>query len=262
MSLFDYERQRVFGMVVAVVSNHQDPDGLGRVRVRFHMLDQQVQSGWCRVVSLYGGAARGIQWLPEEGDEVVVAFEHGDVNFPFIIGSVHHGKAKPPVPQNKDNNIKLLKTRSGHTLSFDDKKGDERIRLVDSSGKQHVEIDVKNKRIVIESESGDLTLRAPSGTLTLDCKKLDIRASESAVLESKGPLTFRAAKKTSLEVRAELSISAAQAVSLESQSQGISLKASTALKAQAAQLELKSSGPGSLEASANLIVKGAKVMIN
>lgn len=262
MSLFSYERQRIYGMVVAVVSNNQDPDGLGRVRVKFHMLDAQVQSDWCRVVSLYAGSARGLQFTPEEGEEVVVAFEHGDVNFPFVIGSVHHGKAKPPIPQNKDNNIKMLKTRSGHTLSFDDRKGGELIRLVDSSGKHHIEIDVKNDRIVIEAESGDLTLRSKDGTLTLDCKKLDIKASESASLATDGTLTMTAKKRTSLEVKADLSIKASQAIAMESQSQGVTLKASTALKAQGAQLELKSSGPGRLEASANLVVKGAKVMIN
>lgn len=262
MSLFSYERQRVYGMVVAVVSNNQDPDGLGRVRVKFHMLDEQVQSDWCRVVSLYAGPTRGMQFVPEEGDEVVVAFEHGDVNFPFVIGSVHHGKAKPPVAQNKDNNIKMIKTRSGHTLSFDDRKGEEFIHLIDSSGKNKIEIDVKNNRITIESQSGDLTLRAPDGTLTLDCKKLEVKASESANVVSDGTFKLSAKKSTSVEVKADLSIKASQAIQLESQSQGVTLKASTALKAQGAQLELKSSGPGTLEASANLVVKGAKVMIN
>lgn len=262
MSLFSYERQRVFGMVLAVVSDNQDPEGLGRVRVKFHMLDEQVQSDWCRVVTLYAGAARGIEFIPEEGDEVVIAFEHGDVNFPLVIGSVHHGKAKPPLPQNKNNDQKIIKTRSGHMLTLDDKKGAERIQLIDSSGKHFIEIDVKAHTITIESSKGDLFLSAPDGTLELKCKKLNVAATESATISTDGTLSVTAKKSTQVELKADLSIKAAQDIKIESQGKGIAFKAASAFQAQGAQLELKSSGPGKLEASANLVIKGAKVMIN
>ena len=262
MSLFRYERSRMVGMVLAVVSNNQDPEKLGRIRVKFHMLDQQVESDWCRLVSPYAGSGRGMQWLPEEGDEVVLAFEHGDVNFPLVLGALHHGKARPPMPQNKDNNLKLIKTRSGHTLSFDDRKGQEFIRLIDSSGKNRIEIDVKKNSITIEAETGDLLLKAPKGTLTLSCKKLQITASESATLESKGTLSITSTKSATLTSRAELTLKASKAFAMESQTQGISLKASTALKGNASQLELKSTGRGTLQATADLVVKGSRVLIN
>lgn len=262
MSLFHYERQRMYGMVLAVVSDNQDPEGMGRVRVTFHMLDEQVQSDWCRVVSLYAGVSRGMEFLPEEGDEVVIAFEHGDVNFPLVLGSVHHGKAKPPQPQNKENDLKIIKTRSGHTLTFDDKKGAERIQLIDSSGKNIIEIDVKNHKITIESQSGDLFLSAPKGKLDLNCKVLNISASDSATLTTDGTLKVTAKQSATVELKADLSIKAAQDIKVESQGKGIAFKAATALQAQSAQLEIKSSGPGKLEASANLVIKGAKVMIN
>jgi uncharacterized protein involved in type VI secretion and phage assembly len=87
------------GLVVGVVTDINDPDKLGRIRVKFPQLvdgsGADVQGWWARVVSIHAGSARGMVFMPEIGDEVVVGFEQGDFRRAYVLGSVFHGGAKP-----------------------------------------------------------------------------------------------------------------------------------------------------------------------
>ena len=87
---------RILGVVVAIVTNNQDPDGLGRVRLRFPWLDDGAESFWARVASPMAGNARGLYFLPEVDDEVLVAFQHGRPEAPVVLGGLWNGKDKPP----------------------------------------------------------------------------------------------------------------------------------------------------------------------
>ena len=82
-------------IVVGKVTNNNDPDGLGRVRVSYPALDDSLEGWWARIVAPGAGAARGFLTLPLPGDEVLVAFEHGNEQHPYVIGSVYNGTAKP-----------------------------------------------------------------------------------------------------------------------------------------------------------------------
>ena len=110
-------------MMVGVVSNNNDPDGLGRVRVKFPTLTEEHESNWARVVAIGGGPDRGFDCLPEIDDEVLVAFEHGDIHRPYIIGGVWNGQDKPPekIAESVDDGkvrLRTIKTRLGHKLQF------------------------------------------------------------------------------------------------------------------------------------------------
>src|SRR5262249_55069754 len=109
------ERDRIYGVVVGVVTNNQDPDKLGRVKVKFPWLSADHESGWARIACPMAGNGRGFFFLPEVDDEVLIAFEHGRVEFPYVVGSLYNGKDKPP-GDNGDgkNNLRSLKSRSGH----------------------------------------------------------------------------------------------------------------------------------------------------
>ena len=262
MALNSYERHRIYGVVLGLVTNNQDPKDMGRVKVRFHMFDKKIESDWCRVASLFAGKERGALFLPEVEDEVVIAFEHGDVNFPFVIGSVWNGKDAPPKKKNKDNNLKILRSRAGHEITFDDTKGNENLTIKDSSTKNTIEIDVKNKRILIESAEGDISIRAPKGTLTMECKDLAIKASGKADLEAKGALTFATQKDLSLSAKGKGTLSIQNNLKVESKGGEIALKASTAFKADCSSLAIKTSGKGDLKATGVLTIKGQKVFIN
>ena len=79
---------RITGVVIGIVTNNNDPDRLGRVKVRFPWLSGSTESHWARVATPMAGNGRGLYFLPEVDDEVLVLFERGDVRFPFVIGAL------------------------------------------------------------------------------------------------------------------------------------------------------------------------------
>ncbi|MCM0593896.1 MAG: phage baseplate assembly protein V [Gloeotrichia echinulata DEX184] len=121
-ALIDGQRQeaianRIFGVVIGIVTNNQDPEKFGRVKVKFPWLSDDDESYWARIATPMAGKQMGIYFLPEVNDEVLVIFEQGDVRFPYIIGSLWNGKDIPPLT-NEDgkNNVRLIKSRSGHVI--------------------------------------------------------------------------------------------------------------------------------------------------
>ena len=83
-------------VVVGRVVNNKDTEGLGRVKVKFEWLSDLNESAWARIAAPTAGKDRGIYFLPEIDDEVLVAFAHGDVRFPYVIGSLWNGVDVPP----------------------------------------------------------------------------------------------------------------------------------------------------------------------
>lgn len=110
-------------LLVGIVTDNKDPKGWGRVKVKFPTLTEKHNSNWARVVSIGAGSDRGFDCLPEINDEVLVAFEHGDIHRPYVIGGVWNGKDKPPNAVNDDVQngkvrLRTFKTRVGHQIQF------------------------------------------------------------------------------------------------------------------------------------------------
>ncbi len=82
-------------VVIGIVTNNNDPDGLGRVRVKYPALGDDTEGWWARIASPNAGNARGLLMMPQVGDEVVIGFEHDDVHHPYVLGSLFNGQAKP-----------------------------------------------------------------------------------------------------------------------------------------------------------------------
>ena len=111
--------------------------------------------------------------LPEAGDTVVVAFEYGDVNRPFVLGGFWNAAQRPPQGDGAGNDVRLLRSRSGHVLRLDDTDGAERIEIVDKSGRNTITIDTAKNKITVHAAGpvaitadGDLELTA-TGDLKL-----------------------------------------------------------------------------------------------
>lgn len=123
---------KIYGVVVGIVTNNKDPDSLGRVKVKIPRISGEDESNWARVISFMAGKDYGAFYLPEVDDEVLVSFEHGDINIPYVIGSLWNGKDKPPLT-NEDgkNNLRVIKSRSGHIIRLDDTDGQEKIEIVE-----------------------------------------------------------------------------------------------------------------------------------
>jgi uncharacterized protein involved in type VI secretion and phage assembly len=183
---------RIAGVAVAVVTNNQDPDALGRVKVRFPWLSDDDESQWARVAAPMAGNGRGVYFLPEVDDEVLVAFEHGDIRFPCVIGAMWNGKDAPPA-DNSDgkNNVRVIKSRSGHVVRLNDEEGKETIEVIDKSGKNSIVVDTAGNTITITSDK-DITLKAANGTITLDAQKIAVKSSSDSAIESGAKMDVKA----------------------------------------------------------------------
>jgi uncharacterized protein involved in type VI secretion and phage assembly len=189
----DDRRALRFGVVIGIVSNNQDPEKLGRVKVKFPWLVEDDESNWARVASPMAGPDRGVSVLPDVDDEVLVAFENGDPRSPFVLGALWNGVDKPPSEKDGDgeNNLLVVKSRSGHLVVLDDTSGAEKIEIRDKTEKNRVVIESASNAITIEAD-GDITLTASKGTITLDAKTIAVKSSADAKVEAGSTLDLKA----------------------------------------------------------------------
>jgi len=213
------------GVITALVVDNVDPESFGRIRVQFNWLEEGSQSFWARVVTPMAGNEKGIYFLPEIGDEVLIAFEHGKVEYPIVIGSLWNGQELPP--QNNDdgeNNIRQILSRSGHSLTFDDSEGEEKMTL-ESSTQHKFEFDDKAQTITIQSNGGNsivlddnnqtmLIEDSGGNSIKMESNKLTIKSSADLIIEGGMNVTIKAGASLKLEGSAgvELSSSAVTTV--------------------------------------------------
>jgi uncharacterized protein involved in type VI secretion and phage assembly len=205
---------RLNGVVIGVVTNLNDPDNLGRVKVKFPWMpkDQgkEIESDWVRVVTPMAGAQRGALFLPEVNDEVLLAFEHGDPNNAYMLGGLWNNTDKPPAPNNqatKDGKViqRIIKTRAGHTLTLDDSDDKPKIEIVDKTGKNKITLDSKENTLTISTEKdititakGDMSLKS-TGDLTLEGKNFNVKAQQNVALKATQNCTVEATQNAEIK---------------------------------------------------------------
>ena len=186
------QHDRFYGVVVGIVTNNRDPDGLHRVKVRFPWLSNDVESNWARVAAPMTGRDRGTYFLPEVDDEVLVAFEHGQVDYPFVVGSLWNGRDTPPESNsNGQNDHRTIKSRSGHVLRFNDTNGGETIEIIDKTGGNKIVIDSTGNTITIEAES-DITIKSSTGKLTLQAMSIEMKSQTSVSVDAGTTMDLKA----------------------------------------------------------------------
>jgi uncharacterized protein involved in type VI secretion and phage assembly len=197
-----------YGVEVGIVTNVKDPDQLGRIKVQLPRLPDGPETYWARVAQPAAGANRGFYWIPEIGDEVLVAFELGEVNCPFVIGALWNGVDKPPNGAYRDDNsVRMIQTRSGHKVILDDKPGDEKIVLADKSGMRTITFDVKNKKFIVDAQEGDIELHAEK-KIVLECEDLEIKASKTAKVHTGSTFDLNAGSNATIKADGNLQIKA------------------------------------------------------
>ncbi|HEX6032701.1 MAG TPA: VgrG-related protein [Tepidiformaceae bacterium] len=144
------------GVVIGIVTQNQDPEDQARVKVKFPWLADDSESHWARLASPMAGDDRGLLTIPEVNDEVLVAFEHGDFNRPYVIGALWNGVDKPPVAASRavDGSgvvRRIFKTRAGHVIQLDDTSGKEKIEIIDKSNGNKVVIDTAANKITVDA---------------------------------------------------------------------------------------------------------------
>jgi uncharacterized protein involved in type VI secretion and phage assembly len=197
---------RVFGVTIGIVTNNHDPEGLGRVKLKLPWLSEDIETHWARVATPMAGNGRGLYVLPEVHDEVLVAFEHGMVEFPYVLGSLWNGKDTPP-ETNEDgkNNRRLLRSRQGHVIVLDDTEGQEHIRICDMTGHNSIVIESAHNTLTIQVE-GDVTLRA-KGQITIQSDGGDLAfRGHNIALQAQGDCTVQALNNCSVQAQVRLAL--------------------------------------------------------
>ena len=147
------------------VVENADPLGLGRVRVQMVWQEEgSEKTPWIRLLQPHSGSGKGFYFVPEIGEEVLVGFQGGNAEKPYVIGTQYNGKEKSGYAD-KENSIKAVHTRSGHKLVFTE---DESILITDKSGNE----------ILMDTKGSNITITAPE-TMTLNAKNLNINVSQN-----------------------------------------------------------------------------------
>jgi uncharacterized protein involved in type VI secretion and phage assembly len=253
------QEQRIYGVVTGIVREIKDPKGLGRVKVDFPWLaktadsvsieggnEGKAYSQWARIATLMAGKERGVWFIPEVGDEVLVAFEHGYLNRPMILGSLWNIEDMPPEKMDDQgmNDIRVIHSRSGHRVVLNDSDDEPSILIVDKTEDNSILIDSAKNAMTIKVK-GDLTIDV-GGNLSVTVKgKIDVDATQDISMQTKANLKVKATGNGDLESTGPLNLKSSAKLTVDGTGQA-EVKAATV----------------SVNGSAMTEVKGALVKIN
>lgn len=156
-------REGTAGVVIGKVTNNSDPEHLGQVEVRFPWLGEDSPPRWCSVASVMAGPDRGVFFMPEPEDEVLVCFQQGDWDHGFIVGFVWNPVQPPP---SADERQRMIRSKNGHT-----------IRFVDST-----QVGGNRGALILEDGHGN-TVTMTNGVVTINSRgHLDLRGSTMSIM--------------------------------------------------------------------------------
>jgi hypothetical protein len=198
------------GVHLAIVTDNKDGEGNPgyRVKVKFPWLNDQETTYWARIAMPMGGNDRGTYFLPEADDQLLVVFEHGDIDRPIVIGALWSKKQEVvEVNANGKNDVKLIKSRAGHRIIFDDKDGAEKLTIVDKTKKNKIVLDSANKVVTIEC-AGDIEIKAKAMAV-IHANALKIGTSDTLTGSGQQVLTHTAST-FGLKASGKITISGSQ----------------------------------------------------
>ncbi len=206
------QRDKIYGVVLGIVRDIKDPEKLGQVKVDFPWLaeeseavatstdEDRAHSYWARIATLMAGNGRGTYFIPEVGDEVLVAFEHGDLGRPLVLGALWNADDPPPESMDGEgkNHVRSISSRSGHKIVLNDSDDEPSITIVDKTGENSIFIDSANNAMQIKV-SGDLAIDV-GGDMRITVKgKIKVDAAQDIVAQAKANLEVKATGNGKLE---------------------------------------------------------------
>lgn len=183
------------GVTVGLVSEGgEDPENLGRVKLSLPMLG--IDSNWARCTSFFAGSDKGAYFPPKAGDEVLVAFEMGDISRPYVIGVLWNGVDNPPVDEANRATEKVIKTAAGLLLKFDDNPDAMQIEITDGKGMQILVNSTEKKLSLIST--GDIEIKTETGRVSISGTEVEVAATANLSLKADGEATLGADGETSV----------------------------------------------------------------
>ncbi len=194
------------GVAPAIVTNTDDPNNWGRIKIKFPWMADDAESFWCRLVAPGAGPETGFLSLPEVGDEVLVSFAHGDFGQPYVLGGLWNGQHDPPpeVGQAASGEKPLVRTwrsRTGHLITFFD-NNENKIEIQSSDGHQII-LDDQNKNIKIATNGGLKIQLNDQGS------KIEIISSGEIEIKSSSNMKLKAGANLDLEASGNVTIKGA-----------------------------------------------------
>jgi phage protein D/phage baseplate assembly protein gpV len=240
----------MYGVVIALVTDVRDPEDLGRIKIRFPWLSDTYESDWVRVVQLGAGKERGTWIMPEINDEVLVAFEHGDIRRPYVLGGLYNKVDTPDSAYlsldqaTGARHFRAIGSRNGHGLVFgDDPKKDSGVALFVEGSTQLVALSKRRSRVLVRSDGsieiqggGPISIRAGGA--------MQVRAGQDMRIEAGGKLEIKAA---SISIRGDQQVEVVG-------NAGVSVQSANTMDVKGALTTVEGSG--------TLTVRGALVRIN
>jgi phage baseplate assembly protein V len=201
--LFTSTDRRIYGVTLGQVVDNLDSKTEGRVQVSLPWMPSI--EPWCRVASPAAGDDRGIYFMPQVGDEVLVAFEQGDVRNAFVIGCLWNGSDKPPVDQPSDAvGRRVIRTPAGHEILLDDL--DQSMVITSSTGQkvtidaQRIELSAGDGKAKVKLETGGnvtieaaVDLKLKGQTVTIEGSTVDVKASAAGTFDGGGSCAVKGA---------------------------------------------------------------------
>jgi hypothetical protein len=174
-------RPNISGVVTGTVVDNEDPEQMGRVKVMFPWLDPTYISAWARTAQI-GAASTGLWgflWLPEVGDQVLLAFDRGDIDHPYVIGNLYGGIGKPEPPPQVEGVVgsRRITSRMLNQIEFDDGPEKMGITIQTAEGMCSINLNAEENSITVQAMTGMVTVQAfDSLTLQSDVGNISINA--------------------------------------------------------------------------------------
>ncbi|ATF87446.1 MULTISPECIES: phage baseplate assembly protein V [Burkholderia] len=175
------------GVTLGKVADTRDPEGYGRVKLSFLLKGAEIESDWAQIASFFAGPNSGAFFLPQPGDAALIAFADGDASKPYVIGFLWNGAQKPPVPVDQQQDLRVIRTKGGKTITLDDSPNGGGVTIVDAR-QNRIRIDSATNAIELASE-GDLSITA-KGKLTITGAQVTLRNTAGSVKATLGQATL------------------------------------------------------------------------
>ncbi len=186
----------VSGLQIGVVVSNEDPAGEHRVRVRMPLVSGDADGAWARVASLDAGEERGFFFRPEIGDEVVLGFLNDDPRHAVILGMLHSSAKAPPLQGSDDNHEKMLQTRSGMKVHFDD---DKKVLTLETPAGNTLVLSEADKLLRLADQNGNKIELTTDGVIIESSKAIELKAGTEVNLESGTAFSAKGGTQLKLE---------------------------------------------------------------
>lgn len=227
-------------LVVGVVTNTGASDSpKGHIKVKYPTLGDTIESAWARVISMGAGSARGMTFLPEVNDEVIIGFEGGDVSRPLVLGGLYSGTNAAHDYGVADGKVarRQIVSRLGHVIELGDGEGDTA---------QHISLTLAGGKHAVRLGKDGLTATVPAG------QPVSIQAGDAKIdFDKQGNITL-AGQKVTIKATQDVEISG----------MNVKIKANAAVEASGTQAKVSGSAQAELSSGGQTAVKGAMVAIN